>query len=205
MPVSAIDTVIFDMDDVLCNYDCEARLDHMARSIGLEREAIIEAIWTSGFDEAADKGAYTADEYLVETQRRLGVAITRGEWVAARRAGTMARSEVLEIAGCVAERATIACLTNNGPLMREHINEIFPEAYELFGEQLFFSCDLPAAKPDPKAFRTLVTRLGSEPKRTLFIDDDEGYVLGAASAGLHVHRYTDAETLVHQLRNFALI
>jgi len=63
----------------------------MARSIGLEREAIIEAIWTSGFDEAADKGAYTADEYLVETQRRLGVAITPGEWVAARRAGTMAR------------------------------------------------------------------------------------------------------------------
>ena len=67
MPVSAIDTVIFDMDDVLYNYDCEARLDHMARSIGLEREAIFEAIWTSSFDEAADKGAYTADEYLVET------------------------------------------------------------------------------------------------------------------------------------------
>ena len=64
--------------------------------------------------------------------------------------------------------------------MREHINEIFPEAHELFGELLFFSCGLPAAKPDPKAFRTLVTRLCSEPKRTLFIDDDEGYVFGAA-------------------------
>ena len=45
--MSAIDTVIFDMDDVLCNYDCEARLDHMVRSLGLEREAIIEAIWAS--------------------------------------------------------------------------------------------------------------------------------------------------------------
>jgi len=89
--------------------------------------------------------------------------------------------------------------------MREHINKIFPEAHELFGEQLFFSCDLSAEKPDPKAFRTLVTPLGSESKRTLFIDDDEGYVLGAASAGLHLHRYTDAESLFHQLRNFALI
>ena len=67
MPVSAIDTVSFDMDYVLCDYDCEARLDHMARSIGLGRETIIEAIRTSGFDEAADKGTYTADEYLVET------------------------------------------------------------------------------------------------------------------------------------------
>ena len=61
----------------------------------------------------------------------------------------------------MAEWATIFCLINNGPLMREHINKIFPEAHELFGEQLFFSCDLPAAKPDPKAFRTLVTPLGS--------------------------------------------
>ncbi len=205
MSNQSINTVIFDMDDVLCDYDRAARVRSMAEITGLTPAEIVTAIWESGFDERADEGDYTAAEYLAETVRRLGRPITAGQWAAARRAGMTPRPNVLEMARRVGTRATIACLTNNGPLMREMMVEIFPEASALFGERLFFSADLGAGKPAAAAFHTVLERVGGVPDRSLFIDDDEGYVLGAAEAGLHAHRYTDEEALAQQLRNFGLL
>lgn len=205
MPDATIDTVIFDMDDVLCGYDRAARVRHMAETTGLAEADIVAAIWGSGFDDAADEGAFTAAEYLAETQRRLGRPITARQWAAARKAGMTPNPEMLELAGRVAERATIACFTNNGPLMRERMAEIFPEVPALFGARLFFSADIGLGKPKPEAFLAVLERLNASPTRTLFIDDNEGYTVGAAAAGLHVHRFSDAETLVDLLRGFSLL
>jgi glucose-1-phosphatase len=205
MSDQAINTVIFDLDDVLCDYDRDARIAHMEQSTGLSRDVIIAALWESGFDDDADEGAYSAAAYLTETEMRLGCSITATQWADARKAGMTPRPVVLEMVRRIQARVSLAGFTNNGPLMHQMIADIFPEAHELFGEQLFFSCDIGLAKPDPKAFLAVLEKIGAQPQQTLFIDDSEGYVLGAAAAGLHVHRYIDAESLAHQLRNFDLL
>ena len=169
----------------------------MARTTGLRAEDIVAAIWGSGFDDRADEGAFTPDDYLSETQRLLGVQISAQDWAAARKASITPRPAVLEMAHRAGERAQLAAFTNNGPLMRSMIGDIFPDALALFGEQLFFSCDIGIAKPAPEAYLQVLERLGAEPHRTLFIDDNEGYIRGAAEAGLHVHRYTNADALEH--------
>ncbi len=205
MPDDSINTVVFDMDDVLCDYDRAARIAHMAKTTGLDPDAIVAAIWGTGFDDRADEGEFTAHTYLAETQSRLGVRISAQDWAAARKAGMTPRPVILEMAHRVAERTQVAGFTNNGPLMRDMMGDIFPEALALFGEHLYFSCDIGIGKPAPKAFLKMLERLDAEPRRTLFIDDNEGYIHGAAEAGLHVHRYVDADALAHQLQDFGLL
>jgi FMN phosphatase YigB (HAD superfamily) len=205
MPSVRIETVIFDVDDVLCDYDRGARIARMAAATGLEPAAIVAAIWDSGFDERADAGEFDAVSYLAETNRRLGRTITAAEWAAARRAGMTPRPAVLEMAGRAGKMATLAALTNNGPLMRERMSDIFPEAAVLFGERLFFSWELGLAKPDPRAFLAVLERVGGRPESALFIDDDAGYLTGAAEAGLFTHQYTGEEALARQLADFGLL
>jgi glucose-1-phosphatase len=205
MSEQTINTVIFDLDDVLCDYDRNARIAHMAQTTALSSDAVIAAIWDSGFDDDADEGAYSAADYLAETEMRLGHPISATQWADARKAGMTPRPVVLEMASRIQARASLAGFTNNGPLMHQMIADIFPEAHELFGDRLFFSYDIGLAKPDPKAYLAVLEIIGAKPRQTLFIDDNEGYVLGAAAAGLHVHRYIDADSLAHQLRNFGLL
>lgn len=48
-----------------------------------------------------------------------------------------------------------------------------------------YSYELGAAKPHPEFFNEAVRRIGAEPSEVLFIDDSQGNVEGAQSAGLH--------------------
>ena len=173
MPSVRIKTVIFDVDDVLCDYDRGARIAHMARSTGLQPGAIVTAIFESGFDDRADAGEYDAASYLAETNRRLGTTLTAAAWAAARKAGMTPRPAVLEMARRVGEKAALAALTNNGPLMYERIGDIFPDALALFGERLFFSSELGFAKPDPRAFLALVGRAICPRGRLLVLARDD--------------------------------
>ena len=67
--------VIFDMDDVLCRYHFDERLARLSEMTGVATEIIGEVIWKQGFDEEADAGRYTADEYHRLFCERIGAAL----------------------------------------------------------------------------------------------------------------------------------
>lgn len=56
--------VIFDMDDVLCDYSRDIRSAHLARLSGITPTAAFDAIWTSGFEDSGDAGELDAEAYL---------------------------------------------------------------------------------------------------------------------------------------------
>ena len=74
MPV--ITMVVFDMDGVLCRYRIERRLARLASWSGQSAEAIHAAIWGSGFEDEAERGGLSADEYLRGFGERLGYPIS---------------------------------------------------------------------------------------------------------------------------------
>ncbi|MDP6346175.1 MAG: HAD-IA family hydrolase, partial [Alphaproteobacteria bacterium] len=173
---TAINCVVFDMDGVLCHTDFARRLEAMAQATGLTADAVDAAIFRSGFDDRADQGHYDADAYLLETGERLGVAISRADWLDARRAAMTPYPGMLALAQEMSGRLTTAMLTNNGPLLRAGFDQVFPEAVEVFGARAFFSSQLGAAKPDREVFHRLLAELDHAPAETLFIDDSADYI-----------------------------
>ncbi len=201
----AIRFVIFDMDGVLDRYDLGARLDRLAAATGKSAAAIHAAIWKSGFEDAADAGQFSAEEYLKGFAERVGAPVSRAAWVAARRAAMHPNRDVLELAKRLKRRAGIAVLTNNGFLVKDSFGEIFPELPPLFGERLHVAAEFGAKKPDPEVYRRLVARHEIEPGMAMMVDDKPENVEGAEAAGLAGYRFSGIDGLRRELRVWGLV
>lgn len=193
--------VIFDMDDVLCHYDLGRRLRALSQISGKMPRDIRAAIWDSGFEDDADSGGYPdADVYLAEFSYRIGHPITRQQWIAARRESMIASFDVLTLAESIGTAARIAIYTNNGPIVKSSLDELFPEAAAIFKER-YCSYEFGTKKPDPQSFTKLLTKISVAPADTWFIDDKRSNVQGARLAGLKAHHFRSYEPLVKEARS----
>ena len=193
------EAVIFDMDDVLCRYDLGKRLRALSRLTGKTPRDIRAAIWDSGFEDDADSGGFPdPDHYLNEFGRRIGHALTRDDWVAARREAMTPWPDMLELAKAIGGQARIALYTNNGPLTKAEISALFREAADLFPER-YFSFEFATKKPDPASFRKLTQQMGLDPKACWFIDDKRSNVTGARMAGIEGHHFRSYEQFLPEV------
>jgi putative hydrolase of the HAD superfamily len=187
-----ITTIVFDMDGVLCRYRIERRLALLSEWSGQTPEAIRAAIFTSGFEDAAERGTLSADEYLQGFCERIGYPLTAAQWVEATHAAMEPDEEVLALVRQLSASHTVAMFTNNPLLLKRHLGEVFPAVLEIFGERAFVAAEVGTRKPDPEAYRRLATRLEREPGEILFIDDKAANVAGAREAGLHAAQASGA-------------
>jgi putative hydrolase of the HAD superfamily len=193
------EAVIFDMDDVLCRYDLGRRLRALSRITGKMPRDIRAAIWDSGFEDQADSGGYPdPDHYLSEFGRRLGHEISRAEWVAARRDSMQPWPDMLALAEKIGGQARIAIFSNNGPLTKASLPDLFPEVTAIFQEH-YHSFEFGTKKPDPASYTKLMARMELDPRRCCFIDDKRSNVSGARIAGLAVHHFRSREQLIPDL------
>ncbi len=191
--------LLFDMDDVLCAYHVDIRIAALAEITGKAADSIRASIWETDFLEQSDRGAYSAQAYLEEFGRRLDYPLSRAEWVAARKAAMPPFHDVLGLVGRVKKRLPVALLTNNDHLLGDTLDEIFPDLIPLFGDAIFVSARIGAAKPDAACFMHCCTALKVAATETFFTDDLVENVLGAKSAGLKAHHFDGYQGLVQAL------
>lgn len=187
-----INAVVFDMDGVLCRYRIERRLALLASWSGQSPDAIHAAIWGSGFEDEAERGAVSADEYLRGFGERMGYPLSAAQWIEARRAAIEPDLAVLSLARQLKTDHPVGMFTNNPLLLKRHIAEVFPAVPDIFGTRAVFSAELGRSKPDPEAFRRLAAHLGHSPDEILYFDDDATYVAGAREAGLSAYPVGEA-------------
>ncbi len=191
--------LLFDMDDVLCAYHVDIRIAALAEITGKAVDSIRASIWETDFLEQSDRGAYSAQAYLEEFGRRLDYPLSRAEWVAARKAAMPPFHDVLGLVGRVKKRLPVALLTNNDHLLGDTLDEVFPDLIPLFGDAIFVSARIGAAKPDAACFMHCCTALKVAAAETFFTDDLVENVLGAKSAGLKAHHFDGYQGLVQAL------
>ncbi|HRA93948.1 MAG TPA: HAD family phosphatase [Aestuariivirga sp.] len=193
--------VIFDMDDVLCHYDLGRRLRALSQISGKTPRDIRAAIWDSGFEDDADSGGYPdADVYLAEFSYRIGYTITRQQWIAARRESMIPSGDVLALAEAIGKVSRLAIYTNNGPIVKSSLDELFPEAAAIFKER-YCSYEFGTKKPDPDSFTKLLAQIKIPPSDTWFIDDKRSNVQGAKLAGLKAHHFRSYEALAKDVKS----
>jgi putative hydrolase of the HAD superfamily len=189
---AVIKTVVFDMDGVLCQYRIERRLALLASWSGRGADAIHAAIWSSGFEDEAERGLVSAGDYLKGFGERMGYPLSTEQWMEARKAAMEPDAAVLSLARQLGTDRAVGMFTNNPLLLKQHIAEVFPAVPEIFGTRAIFSAELGRSKPDPEAFRCLAARLEVAPGEILYLDDDATYVAGAREAGVLADRVKGA-------------
>ncbi len=196
---------IFDMDNVLYEYDWRHRMAAMTELTGLDLSQLRERWWNDEGEWAAEAGVYsTADDYLQAFRSALRVEVSEDDWVRVRAAAMTPWHDSLAAVRRASELGTITLLTNNGALTAKHLHALAPDLVPLFGEDhLFTSSQYGARKPDPTVFRRVLERYDAEPSETFFADDMAQNVAGAESIGITGHLFSTAAGLMKAIEAFA--
>ncbi len=191
--------VIFDMDGVLCHLSDDRRIEFLSEFTGRPTDVLADAIWTSGFEASSDNGDYSASEYLMEFGERVDRPLSREEWMQYRKSGMSPNFDTLAIARNLATHHQVSVLTNNGWMLKEMIDYLFPELREIFENRIFVSAEFRRSKPDPEIYKALCKQLSFEVEDSIFIDDRIENVEGAQRAGLTGIHFKSADILQKEL------
>lgn len=195
---------IFDMDDVLYDYDWRARMAGMTRMTGHSLHELRRRWWTPEGELAAEAGGFaTGREYLAALEAALGCAVDESEWVRVRGEAMTPRPEALAAVARASELGQVTLLTNNGALTAEYLPTLAPDLVDLFGEHLLTSSAYGARKPDPAVFERVLDAYRVEASRAFFADDLPENIEGAASVGITGHLYTTAAAMRSAIEEFA--
>jgi putative hydrolase of the HAD superfamily len=197
--------VLFDLDDVLVGYDHTKRLATLSERTGTTPKVAHRALFTAGVEKSAEQGGLDIPGTLAALSEELGAAVTLEDWIAARADAMSARPEVLALAQAVEEVAKVAILTNNGLLLRDHLDLIHPPLFPLFSGKVFCSAQFGRSKPDPAIYLDCLAALGVAPADALFIDDKAANANGARAAGLRAHHYQGSSSLRSALQTHRLL
>ncbi|WP_082733675.1 HAD family hydrolase [Polycladidibacter hongkongensis] len=177
--------LIFDMDEVIYDYDHPKRLQLLAERTGISPQEIHQRVWGGPEEDLSETGIpATGAAYLKQYNQLLGFELSAEEWIQIRHQMMRPRPQMLELLAHLKQRYDLALLTNNGAMLAENLFAIAPELESLFGDKAHASCHFGARKPDPAVYKAICSCYGYEPKNCLFVDDKEENIVGAKAAGL---------------------
>jgi putative hydrolase of the HAD superfamily len=180
---AAFDAILFDADGVLQATD-EKWFYAMTALIGTDEEEQVERFF--GDIMAAELSSLAGhrpfEGPLGEVLVRWSVMKPAAEVLRLWHHVEVDRDVIAAVRELRAGGVRCALATNQHPeraaYMRENLGY-----HEVF-DDLFYSCDLGVAEPHPAYFSEAVCRVGTEPGRTLLLDDNRNNVAGAKEAGL---------------------
>jgi putative hydrolase of the HAD superfamily len=193
------DVILFDVGGVLLTNGW----DHAERAAAVERfgldAAAFEARHLAAYD-AWERSAISGKTYLNETVFYEPRSFSRGDFFSFMLAQSMLLPDgALEILKqlSASNRYLLGALNNEA----RETNDYRFQKFELrrYFKVALSSCYVGLRKPDPAMYRRALDILGSAPERTLFIDDRQENVDGAAEARMKAIRFSGAEALRGEL------
>ncbi len=196
---------VFDMDDVLYDYDWRIRMAGLTELTGHDVAELRRRWWHDRGEWAAEAGGWPdGAAYLAAWNAAVGLDITPEVWLANRGSAMTPRPESLAVVKRASELGRVTLLTNNGPLVGENLATLAPELVPLFGvEHLRASSHYGARKPDPRVFQGVLRDYDEPAEHVFFADDMPVNVEGARSVGITAHLYRDPAALMAAVEDFA--
>jgi len=171
-----IEAVIFDWGGVLIDDPRPWLMKFCAKAFDISPEEYVEA--HIQFLERFQKGLISEEVFW----RKVCTGLDRpmpsrpSLWGQAFRAAYVPRKQMFDLVAKLHDAGyKTALLSNTETPAMEFFHELKYPGFDV----LVFSCAEGSAKPEPKIYETTLDRLGSQPSRTVFIDDRPSFIEGA--------------------------
>jgi putative hydrolase of the HAD superfamily len=193
-----IKAIIFDFGRVISAQKPPQLFRIYERDLGLAPGMINKIMFESQQWHSALLGRMTAAEFWYAIGPKLGLDSQgkiddfRRRYQADESINTGVRNIIRKLYG----RYKLAILSNSPPGLDQWLFDW--GVLNLF-DVVFCSGDEGFAKPDPKAYKAVLNRLGVLPHEAIFIDDTDSHVTAARKLGLHGVIFTTASQLTRDL------
>ncbi|SPJ23312.1 HAD family hydrolase [Palleronia abyssalis] len=183
----AVDLVVFDIGNVLLNWDPEGYYD---RAMGrVARVRLFQEVPLNEMNLSIDAGApwHQTVEETAEKYRRWKPEILawRDNW--GKMASPLIDESVAMLRALRAKRIPVWSLTNFGRETFDYACSVYPALTEFDGAVV--SAHIGIVKPDPGIYEALERETGIAPGRILFTDDKRENIAAAAARGWQVHHF----------------
>ena len=198
--MSAIETVLFDWGGVIQQTVDRAPREALAAEVGRRPNELEAAVFGHALWNLASVGGLSAERLWASICLDLGWPEERApELVSRFFAGDQQDQEIIaRIEALRAEGTPVALLSNAPPPYGPAGRAGQWGCSAVFDDQIF-SFELGVQKPDVRAFRGALAKLGWRPKRTLFIDDAAANVAAARRLGMAAIHYSGTGALIDSL------
>jgi putative hydrolase of the HAD superfamily len=196
--------LLFDLDGVLADYQREIRCRYLAQALGSTEADVNRALFERGLEDRCDRGDLNLADYLDILRVEYGWNLPEEDFIAARRAATQPRSDMLALCEPLSTQSALGIFTNNGVWLGENAHRIVPELMPIFRNRFVCSGSLGLCKPEPEAFMACLQRLGFNGFSTLYVDDRSENVEGARAAGLEAIRFEGVPPFIAALNSYDL-
>ncbi|MHC4426656.1 MAG: HAD family hydrolase [Planctomycetota bacterium] len=191
-----IESAIFDWGGVLIDDPRPGLLRYCADAFGVSQKH-----YTPVHDLFLDefhKGTISEEIFWREIARKLDKPMPNvpSLWSEAFRSAYVPKPEVFSLASSLHGKGYKTALLSNTELPAV---EFFHELdYDMF-DVLVFSCTEGVMKPERRIYEITLERLGSEARRSIFIDDRQDYTQGAREAGLNTILFKNINQIKNEL------
>ena len=197
-----IDTIIFDIGNVLVDIDYEFMVSEFAKIATIDFHQIVTYSHQDRVFDQYERGQISTQDFRSTLRKYLKPDVTDQDidtaWNSILLHYPAAKFELLKK---LRGEYQILALSNINDL---HISAVDLAVRQQFGmpdmrsyfDHAFYSHEMGHRKPELEIYQMVLTQRSLNPSRTLFIDDKLENVSAAAALGIKVHHLTDRDALL---------
>jgi glucose-1-phosphatase len=200
--MSALETVVFDLGNVLLMFDWRIAADRLCARTGKSRREVDHYFMTTPFAARLDRGEMSRQEFFETVGPDMGFDGTYEEFALIWSDIFSPNEPMIALARELRGRVRRFVLSNTNAIHIDFVFERFPSIREFEGH--VFSHEVGAMKPEARIYKTLLKRFAVEAGRAVFIDDIRANVEGARAVGLHGIHYQGPEQVRQELTKLGI-
>jgi HAD superfamily hydrolase (TIGR01549 family) len=200
---SSIQNIIFDLGGVVIHLDMPRTFNAFAQLGAITPEQANQLFHKDPLFLSYERGAVTPEEFLNGLRHLLGKPLSDEVLTEAWNAMLLQfPPENIELLRSLKQggKHKLFMLSNTNVIHIEEVHRRLEEAcgekdFSRFFDKVYYSQDIGARKPDPEAFQVILDEWNLKPGETLFIDDNQGNLLGAAQLGIKTLHFEQNSSL----------
>jgi FMN phosphatase YigB (HAD superfamily) len=206
MPEARIKAILFDLGNVLVDFDLKPAVERISRFCSKRPDEIFSLFLDSRVASSFEKGRLSPEEFYKQVKEMLDLKLSYESFIPIWNEIFFFSSKnraVYHIANLLKKNYRIAMLSNTNILHYGYIKNSFP-VFNVF-EKLFLSFEIGAAKPDKIIYLKVIEVLGVLPGNIFYTDDRPELVDSASSLGIKSFVFTSAEQLIRDLSSLNIV
>jgi len=197
-----IKAVIFDLGNVLVNYDVKKAARRFSEAGGISQFRIWAHFFLSKFEQAYTRGEISTQEFYREACRVFKNPVSYKTFKYYWNDIFWENPGMEKLLIRIKKHYPLYLISNTNALHYTHIKKEFKLLRHF--TRKFPSHEVGARKPDLKIYRRVLKRIRLRPEETVFIDDMKSFIEGARKAGMHAIRFKSRSRLIKDLRKLGI-
>jgi glucose-1-phosphatase len=198
-PTAEIKSVIFDMGNVLLNYDAHRAGRQFAKACGVPKTKVWVHFFTSPTEKAYTRGEISTKEFFEHAKQVMKLPVAYKDFCHYWNDIFWENHGMEALLKKLKAHYPLYLISNTNELHFLHIKKKFPNIFRHF-KKTFPSHEVGSRKPEPEIYRRVLKKIGLRAEETVFVDDMPKFVEGAKNVGMHAIRFRSKDQLVRELK-----